>query len=166
MSPSRRAAVAAYLEVFLLIAVATAGSAVVLAAGLRSVASYQGASVSVTEGNIRQGAYLAVETVLVQNTGNAPFRSFEVSTSGVSGAASYCYSLSDPISHSTTMTTCPAMSADPGAVNVPAAVSPGKGLLVELTVMGTAFTLGSVSTVSVTTSIGSQGSLSAVVVPA
>ena len=166
MSPSRRAAVSAYLEVFLLIAVAAAGSAVVLAAGLRTVASYQGASISVTEGDIRQGAFLAIESLLVENTGNAPFRSFEVSTSGVSDAASYCYTLYDPASRSMLLTTCPAMSTDPGTVDVSATVPPGKGVLVELTVVGRAFSPGSVSTVIVTTSAGSQGSLGAVVVPA
>lgn len=138
----------------------------VLAAGLRTVSSYQGASVTVTQGDIRQGAYLAVETFLVQNTGEAPFSSFEVSTSGVSAGASYCYALYDPVSSSTVMATCPAMSTGPGVVNVPAAIRPGEGVLVELTVMGGAFPLGSVSTVVVTTSAGAQGSLEAVVVPA
>ena len=157
---------AAYLEVFLLIAVAAAGSAVVLAAGLRSLASSQGASVSVTGGDIRQGAYLAVETLLVQNTGDAPFTSFVVSTSGVSQTATYCYSLYDPGSHSSVLSTCPGMEAGPGAVGISATVLPGRAVLVELTVMGRAFSPGAVSTVVVTTSAGSQGSAGVVAVPA
>jgi len=166
LNPDKRAGASTYLEVFLLIGVAVAGSAVVLEAGLRSVASAQGASVMVTEGSIRQGAYFAVETLLVQNTGDVPFASFEVVTGGVSKAASFCYTLYDPISLSTVLTSCPVMAPNPAAVSVSAAVPPGRGLIVELTVMGQAFPPGSVSTVTVTTSAGSQGSFTAVAVPA
>lgn len=157
---------AAYLEVFVLIGVAAAGSVVVLAAGLGSLASYRGASVAVTEGSIRQGAYLAVETVLVQNTGDSPITSFDLSTTGVSGGASYCYALDDPVSQAALLTTCPAMAAGPGEVRVSETILPGKGAVVELFVTGRAFSPGSVSTVSVTTSAGSQGTLTVEALPA
>jgi hypothetical protein len=166
LRPRERPGVAAYLEVFILIGVAAAGSAAVFASGLRSVASVQGASVSISGGTIRQGAYLAIESFLIQNTGNVPFTSFEVSTGGVSSDASYCYALYDPITDSSMMTTCPTMSPNPAAVAVSATVSPGGAVLVGITVMGGGFPPGSVSTVSVTTSAGSQGSIGIVVVPA
>ncbi len=162
----RSRGVSGYLEVFLLIAVAAAGSAMVLAAGLRSVASAQGASVSVTGGSIRQGGAFAIETFLVQNTGNTQFASFEVATSGVSSGASYCYALYDPVSLSTVLTTCPTMGADPAVVGVPATIAPGRAIIVELTVMGRVFSFGSVITVTVTASAGCQGTLGVVVVPA
>ena len=166
LDPSRRVAVAAYLEVLLLIALATAGSVLVFAGGLRSLASYQGSSVSVTQGAIRQGAYLAIESLLVQNTGDAPFTSVEVSTSGVVSGTKFCYTLYDPLSLFTVLTTCPAASPYQGSVGVAANIPPGKGLLVELTMFGQAFSPGSVSTIIVTTSAGSQGTLDAVAVPA
>jgi hypothetical protein len=166
LRPRRRPGVAAYLEVFILIGLAAAGSVVVLAAGLRSLASVQGASVSVTGGTIRQGEYLAIETFLIQNTGNVPFNSFEVSTSGVFSNATYCYSIYDPTALSTMGTTCPTLSPNPAEVSVSAAVTPGRAVLVEITVMGEAFPPGSVCTVTVTTSAGSQGSIGIVAVPA
>lgn len=161
-----RPGVAAYLEVFLLIAVVAAGSAVVLAAGLGSLASAQGPSVSVSGGSIRQGEYLAVETLMIRNTGNAPFASFEVSTTAVADTASYCYTLYDPVSVTTVLATCPVMRTMPQLVSVSTTVSPGRALVVEITVMGKAFSIGSMSTVTVTTSAGSQGTLGAMVVPA
>ena len=166
LRPRGRPGAAAYLEVFILIGVAAAGSAAVLAAGLRSVASVQGASVSVTGGTIRQGTYLAIESFLIQNTGDAPFTSFEVSTSGVSSNATYCYALYDPISLSTMATTCPALSPDPAGVSISTTVPPGRAVLVEITVTGKEFPPGSVSTVTVTTSAGSQGSMGIVSIPA
>jgi len=166
LSPRRRPGVAAYLEVFILIGVAAAGSVAVLAAGLRLVASAQGADVSVTEGSIRQGAYQAIETVLVQNTGSVSFSSFEVSTSGVSSGASYCYAIYDPVTLLTMTSTCPSMSTDPEVVPVTAVVAPGSAVLVEITMVGQAFAPGSACTIEVTTSAGSQGAIAAVPVPA
>lgn len=166
MIPRRGRAVAGYLEVFLLIGVAAAGSATVLMAGLRLVASTQGAAVSVAGGSIRQGAYLAIESLLVQNTGSVPFAWFDVSTSGVANGAAYCYALFDPVSLSTLASTCPAVTTDPEAVPVNATVPPGRAVLVEITVVGQAFSIGASTTVTVTTSAGAQESFVAVAVPA
>ena len=166
MGPRKRPGVSAYLETFILIGVALAGSGVVLAAGLRTLDSASGGSVSVSGGSIRQGEYFAVESLLVENTGSVPFGSFEVTTTGVSGSASYCYSIYDPAGGSPISGSCPRMGAGPAAVSVEATVPPGRGVLVEIRVAGPAFALGSVCTVTVTTSAGAQQSEGVEAVPA
>ena len=164
MLPRGRPGVSTYLEVFLLIGVAVGGAGIVLGAGLDAVAPAHGGGVSVGDPSIRQGAYAAVESVVVYNTGDAPF-TFVLSTTGVSAAAPYCFSLSDPSDGAVTYASCPAGS-NPGAVVVPSEVAPGEGVLLEITVTGAAFTTGTESTITATTSAGAEGSASAPVLGA
>lgn len=164
MALERRGA-SAYLEVFVLVALALGGSGIVFAAGLGVASSAQGPGVSVYGFAVRQGAYFAVESATVYDVGDAPF-TFVLSTSGVSTAASYCYTVYSPEGGATVSTTCPAMSTDPARVPVATALSPGGGVVVELTIAGTAFSLGTDVKVTVTTSTGAQQSADAEVVPA
>lgn len=135
-------------------------------AALNSAASAQGPAVSVTGASIRQGEYFAFESLEVYNAGSAPLSSFVVSTGGVPAAASYCYSLYDPAERSVVASTCPAMVPNPTSVTVSATLAAGKGVLVELTIAGRPFLMGSVSAVTVTASDGAQETLGVEVVPA
>lgn len=166
MRPRPRAAVASYLEVFVLIALAIGGSAVVFGAALGTATSARGGGVSLAGATIRQGDRIALESLAVYNVGDAPFAWFVVSTGGVPAAASYCYTLYDPAGRTVLSSTCPAVESDPASVNVSARLDPGRGVLVELTIVGPPLALGSVSTLTVTTSDGAQGSLDVEVVPA
>ncbi len=166
MEPRERRAVSSYLEAFVLIGVAVGGSGIVLQAASTYSAAVQGPSISVTGATIRQGAYLALESLTVYNTGQIPLNSFEVSTQKVLSSASYCYSLLDPIAQNVISSTCPSMSLNPSLVTFSSSVAPGGALLVELTVMGSAFALGTSCLVTVTTSAGAQQSMNVQVVPA
>jgi len=166
LAPSSRAAAATYLEVFLLIGLAIGGSGLVLGAMVNATASAQGPAISVTGATIRQGTFLAIESLTIYNTGSVPLQSFVLSTGGVPATASFCYTLFDPMAHSILSTTCPSMGTNPASVVLATTVSPGKGVLAELTVMGQQFSLGAISKVTVTSSGGAQQSLDVGVVPA
>jgi hypothetical protein len=164
--PSQRVAVSTYLEVFLLIGLVIGGSAVVLAAGLPTMGSARGPAVSLADATIRQGEHVATVSVLVYNTGSTPFGSFVLSTEGVSAASSYCYALYEPQEGSSVFTTCPRLALDPTSVTVSTYLNPGKGVLMQLTVLGAPFSPGTISSVTVTTSSGAQQSVDVEVVPA
>ena len=141
----------------MLVAIAVGGAGLVLGAALGPASSFGGESVSVTGTTVRQGENMAFETVAVQNTGSVPIAWFSVSTSGVPPSASYCYSIYDPLLRETALTTCPGMRLDPRVVTVTAELPPGKALVFELTVEGTAFSPGSTVRVTVLTSGGAAG---------
>lgn len=166
MSPRPRAAVAAYLEVFILIGVAIGGSGILFGAALGSVGPARGASVSVTGLTVRQGELYAFESLVIHNTGTVTFGWSKVSTAGVSSSATYCYTVYDPLELAIVASTCPTMSPGPGVVSITTQLAPGRALEVELTLSGAAFAMGSSCSVTVTTSAGAQQSLQAVVVPA
>lgn len=166
MNPRRRSAVSTYLEVFVLIALAVGGSGLVLGAALGPASSVGGGSVSVIGATISQGEAFAFEKLAVQNTGNAPFGWFSVSTAGVPPSASYCYSLYDPLLRATPLSTCPGMSVDPRVVTVAAVLAPGKALVFELTIEGAPFPPGSTVRVTVLTSNGAAEGVDVAAVPA
>lgn len=130
----------------------------VFGAGLGMTSSVQGPALSISDPVIRQGGYIATERVLVYNEGNAAF-SFTLTTGGVSPSASYCYTLFDPTGGSTLSSTCPNMATDPVAVAISPALSPGKGYLLEMAILGQAFGLNTVSRLTVTASTGAQQSV-------
>jgi hypothetical protein len=163
---SARAAVSTYLEVFILIGLAIGGSGIVFEAGLNDTASARGPAVSMSDATIRQGEHVSIESAAIYNTGGAPFSSFVMTTGGVSAAASYCYTLYDPQDGTTLLTTCPGLAADPASVEVVTDLSPGRGVVVELTITGAPFSLGAVTVVTITTSSGAQQSMDVEVLPA
>ena len=154
-----------YVEVFLLIGVALGGSGIVLGAGLNAVSSARGGGVSLEDATVHQGEYAAVESVLVYNTGDVPF-SFALSTTGVSPAATYCYTLYDPAGGNELQTSCPGGTTDPAVFDSASAVEPGRGVLLQLTILGAAFSLGTVSRLTVSTSAGAAQSVDVAVLQA
>lgn len=166
MLPRSRSGVAGYLEVFILIGIAVFGSGIVFGAASAYTSALQGPSVLVPSATIRQGAYLAVESVTVFNSGQASVTSFTISTPQASSSSSYCYSVLNPSTMAVITSSCPTMTANPRAVTVTSPFAPASAVLVELTIVGQAFTLGSSVLVTVTTSAGAQQSLSLQAVPA
>jgi hypothetical protein len=152
--------------VFILVGIAVGGSGVVFGAATALLGGAPGPSVSIVSASIRQGPYSAVESVTVADAGTAPLGPFVISTSQAPGAGVYCYSVEDPSSRALLSSTCPATSADPGEVAVPASVPAGGSLLVELVITGGSFALGSDHQVSVTTSSGAGAAADVQVDPA
>ncbi len=161
-----RCGVAGYLEVFILIAVAMGGAALVMGAALGYFAAMGGGSVSVVGASIRQGPYSAVETLLVTDDSGTALGSFAVTTSGAPSAASYCYSVYDTSDRAVLASSCPAPGSDPGSVRVATALVPGATVLVEVVVSGDAFAVGSSHLVTVTAAEGAQQAVEVRVVPA
>ncbi|MBI3858813.1 MAG: hypothetical protein HY296_01020 [Thaumarchaeota archaeon] len=103
----RRKGVSTYIEVFVLIGIATGGSALAYSAVGRLGASSSGPSFGVTDQTIRQGTNAATERMTVTNTGQTGITSFKVYP-GV--ASAYCVSVSSVSSGAVLSTTCPATS--------------------------------------------------------
>ncbi|MDE1853620.1 MAG: hypothetical protein KGI38_07725 [Thaumarchaeota archaeon] len=162
----RRMGVSNFLEVFILIGVAVGGSGLVLGAVSGYFGSFYGTSLSLTGATIRQGSFTAVESITVFDSGQVPMQSFVVSTEPAPSSGSYCYSLLDPATRGLVASTCPTMRAGPGSVSVSSPLAPGKGIVVELIVMGGGFTVGSSYAITVTASTGSQEVVSVQAVPA
>ena len=155
-----------YVEVFVLIGIAAGGSALVLRAALPFASSFGESSVAVQDEGIRQGAYLATERLTVTNIGQAPISSFVISTSQVSSSASYCYSVYDPSTGERSAGTCPATATNPSSVTIADPVQPGGATGVVITIIGSAFDIGSTCTIAVTASSGAQEVVDVLVAPA
>ena len=166
MTARKRGGVSAFLETFMLIAMAVGCSGLVLGWALGPASAVRGRAVSVPAAAIRQRAPFSFETLTIQNTGDAPFQWFRVSTSGVPSSASYCYTLYDPALLTTTADTCPGMSANPGVVSVSASIPPGKAVVLELILDGAAFSPGTAVSVAVVTSSGAAQGTEVSPVPA
>ena len=166
MSHRMRQGVSSYVEAFVLIGIAAGGSALVLSAALPFASSLGGPSVAVQDEGIRQGAYLAIESLTVLNVGRAPITSFVVSTSQVSSSASYCYSIYDLATGARSAGTCPATAKNPGSVAIDYPVQPGEATGVAITIIGSVFEIGSTYTIAVTTSAGGQEAVDVLVAPA
>ena len=155
-----------YLEVFVLIGIAMAATALAFSAVSPYASSLQGASVTLSDASIRQGTYVALETLTVYNSGGPSATGLTVTTAGVPSSADYCVSLVNPSTMAVLSSTCPSVTVNPGSVQVAWTLPSGGGLMVELTITGSSFTVGSSYPVTVTTSVGSQASLEVQVVPA
>ena len=143
-----------------------AGSGIVLDAALKYASSAQGPSLAVSDAAIKQGSYLAVESLALFNDGSIPSGSITVSTVPVASSESYCYSLLDPATMSVIQSSCPSMASNPGEVVTNPGLAPGGSELLQLVVVGKAFAVGSTCTVTVTSSGGAQQTLAVEVVPA
>ena len=158
--------VSGYLEVFILIGIATGGAGLVLGGLSEYASTYQGPSLSISGASIRQGTNLAIETLTVYNSGSGPSSAFMISTSQAFASTSYCYSVLDPRTATQVSSTCPTLTADPREVPIASVLLPGEALLVELFIAGTAFSPGADPLVTVTASTGAQASEEVPVVPA
>jgi hypothetical protein len=158
--------VSGYVEVFVLVGVAVAATALAFGAISPYASSLQGASVTLSDASIRQGAYAAFETLTVFNSGGPLDSSLTVTTTGVSGSATYCYTLVNPTSMATLFTNCPSATSNPATVAVAWPLPTGVGLIIEFTIGGGAFGIGSDCLVTVTTSAGGQATAGVQVVPA
>lgn len=166
MGPRSREGVSAYISAFVLIGIAIGGSAVVFGAVSAYSSELNGPAVSIERAGVRQGSYFALETLIVFDSGETKMTSFTVSTNGVSAGAAYCYSLLNPTTGAQLFTTCPDMTTDPSVVTVSYVLSPGNAVLVEITLPGTAFSVGSRGALTVTTSGGAQQTVGILVEPA
>lgn len=160
-----RTGVSAYLEVFLLIGVATAGSGIVFGAAAGFFGSLGSPTLSIAAVSIRQGPYAAVESVTVVGSGQGSLGNLVITTSGVPSSSTFCYSILDPVSRSALSSTCPTLQPNPGTLSVSPPSGAGISVLVELVIVGNIFTPGSSHLVTVTSSGGAQQSSAAQVVP-
>ncbi len=85
-----RRAVSTYLETFILIGVVVGGSALVYATTIRFSAPVQNSSsITVSDVSIRQGSGVALEKMVISNTGTVSFTSFTITNVGSSSLAPY-----------------------------------------------------------------------------
>ena len=166
MRASKRPGASTYIEVFVLVGIVIGGSGIVLDAALGYTRTMSGPAVTIVGASVRQGAYLASEELAIINSGDGSAASFALVTTGVAPSALYCYSLYNLGTKSLLFSSCPATSQNPGSVPVSYALAPGQSVLVEITVMGEAFTVGSSCQVTVTASSGAQQSVGVQVAPA
>jgi hypothetical protein len=148
--------VSAYVEVFVLVGIAAGGSAAVLGAALSLGSSLRAPAVALQDESIQQGAYIAIERVTVMNLGQTLMSSFAVSTSMVPISMPYCYAVYDPATGARLGETCPAFATNPSSVTIGYPVLPGEGAVVVITIVGSAFRIGSTCTITVTSASGAQ----------
>jgi hypothetical protein len=156
---STRAAVSTYIEVFVLVAVVMACSALVYAAATSLAASGTGgASVAISLATIKQGANEAIEKVTVANAGTVTLTSFTIATSGPSfsySSATCQLSLLNPSTGSMTSPTCSFTGpVSSGTVNL----LPGQSLVATVTIDASSglFAVGALYTVTVSTPQAAQ----------
>ena len=166
LGPSASRAASTYIETFILIGIAVGGSGIVFGAMGKFSASTQGPGVALSGATIRQGQYLAVLSLTLFNTGQSSITSVTLTTSGVLGPSSYCYSLLNPVTREVISGTCPTMASYSGSLPLTVTIPAGGGVLAELTLVGTPFTVGTSYLVSVITSAGAAESQSVQAVPA
>ena len=160
MRPSRTG-VSTYIETFTLIGIAIGGSAVIYSSASGYSRSAGGGSLTVSGLEFRQGPYVAVERILIANTGTTPFVSFVVSAA-VPASAPFCVTLATPASVPVPFLSPPApcgsgTTTDPSSINVTLGrpLQPGGALVMSVAVFsGREFLVGSRYSATVTTSAG------------
>ena len=159
MEPKARLAVSTYLELFILIAVAIGGSALVYSVAYQYQPVVQGPGVTISQASIRQGLNQAVERVVLANTGTAAFNSFTLSTAGIANAQFYV-SLTDAASRSSIAPSSASGTTGDNSITENVALSPGQSIVVSITIVsGSEFTVGQSYAVAVSTSGGALSSL-------
>jgi hypothetical protein len=145
-----------YIEVFVLMAIVLGGSALVYAtASSLTNSSQTGPEVQITRASIRQGAGVAVETVMVANTGTAAVTSLTVATYGATSSASFTLFLVNPSTGSSLSSTCGA-GINPLSVPVCCTLAPGQSIVAAVTIDSNVFAAGARYLVTVTTSPTAQ----------
>ena len=157
---------ATFIEVFVLIAVAAGGAAIVFEAAASYPSALQGPSITIEDPSFRQGAYVAIERATVVNSGEGSLDSFSLSSTGLAPSSTYCYSLFNPSTMALVSSDCPPSSLGPGLVSVPYGLGSGQGVIVEVTIEGHALPMGSSILLSVTSASGAEQSVGVQVTPA
>ncbi len=159
-----RSGVSVYLEVFLLIALASGGTALVIAALGNYGALAQGPGLSLSDPSLRQGNSVALERFTLMNTGAVPLTSFTVVTRGIP-PAQYFVTLADP-STGTPVTPSTSSGTAPSTFSESVTVPPGGALTVSLSILnGAEFQVGGRYTVLVNSPQGAQAQVEVQVVP-
>lgn len=165
-----RRAVSTFLEVFILIGIVIAGTAIVFAAVTKYEPVSQGASVGVSDASIRQGSNQAVMRVVIANTGTVSFSSFTISTVGTSAgiANAQFYVALINVATSSTVTPSPASgTTGDSAITETATISPGQSVLATITIVGgSEFTIGQSYSVTISTLPAAQATVQVAAVPA
>ena len=145
----RRQAIATYLQTFILIAVALGGSLL----AYREVSAYAnsagGPAIQVWEASLRQGAGVAIERLIVSNSGNSEFPFVTVLNPDLAPGATYCYTVAS-VSGTQEGGTCPSMDGNPTSVRVAASLMPGSSFVVAVFIEGSVLLQGGVYSVLVT----------------
>jgi hypothetical protein len=161
-----RAAVSTYIEVFILMAIALAGSALVYVAATSLASSSQGgAAVQISGAAIKQGSGVAVEMMAIANTGTVTITSLTLATAGISSSATFYLSLLNPSTGSPVSSGCGA-GTNPASVPVCYYLLPGQSVIATVTIDANLFTVGARYTVSVSASPAAQAAAPVVAVPA
>ena len=147
MEPSSRRAVSTFIQTFMLVGIVAGASVLVYAAMGSYSASLKGAAISASNGSIRQGSSMAIETVEVGNTGTVSFSSLTLATSGISSTASYSVSVDNLVTGSVTT----ASGSRPATISITTNLLPGQSIVITVTInAGSVFTFGNPYTVYVT----------------
>jgi len=166
----RRRAVSTYLEVFILIGIVTAVSALVYSATTQYEPVSQGPSIAVSDASVRQGIDQALERMVIANTGTVSFSAFTISTVGTGGGipdAQFYVALTN-IANSSSMVPLSVASGTTGdsSITENATIAPGQSFLATITfVDASEFAVGQPYGVTVSSS-GAQASLQCVAFPA
>jgi hypothetical protein len=164
--------ISTYIETFTLIGIAVAGTAIVYSTTAGYSASAGGASVALSGVVLSQGQYVAVEKLIIENTGTVPIGSFVISAA-IPANPSYCMTLtstnSGPVPFSSPPAACgSSTSVNPGSIGVSLVQSapPGVALLMTVNIFsGTEFAVGMQYTVTVTVSGGASQLVASTAVP-
>ncbi len=159
-----RKAVSTYLETFILVAVAIAGSSIAYAATSNYTSADQGPAVAVSECIIKQGSNVAVEKMIISNTGTVAFTSFTILTPTIASNQFYI-TLTDAASGAPIVAS-QASGAAPASITETTSILPGQSVLVSLTIIGSnEFTLGTRYSIIVSTSPTAEQQLLVFAVP-
>jgi hypothetical protein len=141
----RRAAVATYLQTFILIGAVLGGAFLVFRVSETYSNSLDGPGLSISDFSIRQGTNAGVESFVISNVGQVSFASVTIVDPSLSTAASYCYTLWDPTTMSSIANTCPNLASNPTTIMISAPIPPGSSSLLTLTLPGAGVFLTGVS---------------------
>jgi hypothetical protein len=165
----RRRAVSTYLEVFILIGIVTAVSALVYSATTQYEPVSQGPSIAVSNASVRQGIDQALERMVISNTGTVSFSAFTISTVGTGGGipdAQFYVALTNIANSSSVPLSAASGTTGDSSITENATIAPGQSFLATITFVGASeFAVGQPYGVTVSSS-GAQASLQCVAFPA
>jgi hypothetical protein len=165
LEPSTRRAVSTYVETFILLAVAIAGSSMVYAATSNYTTAAQGPAVAVSDCIIKQGSNVAIERMVLANTGTITFSSFTILTSGI--PSNQFYITLTNAANGAPIAASPPSGTTPASITEAVSIPPGQSVLVSITIVSpNEFTLGTRYSIIVNTSPAAQQQVLVLPVPA
>ncbi|MGP8125827.1 MAG: hypothetical protein ACLQEQ_08215 [Nitrososphaerales archaeon] len=170
MQLRERRAVSTFIEVFILIGIVIAGTAIVFAAVTKYEPVSQGASLGISDASIKQGSNQAIVRMVVANTGTVSLSSFTISTVGTSAGIANAQFYVTLINVATSSTITPSQASGTtgdSAITETATISPGQSVLATITIIGAIeFAIGQSYSVTVSTSPAAQATIQVAAVPA